>query len=221
MITGFNTDIEFDGRVFHVQTEDRGLDHPVIESLVYVGGEILSSRKSSYAELLESGDSAENDIQQRMKAQHAQLIREIQTGALFEGELIPFGWNLVSNQSFDQVVLSFLEEQIALESLCLDWVGPKKLRAGDQPTIKLALREKSSERPVVGGNVVVRLVGGRRTTELFSGYTDECGLVEASVEIPARTGAKALVVCQAEAAGISAEVRHSVGRAARVSVKRS
>ncbi len=221
MITGFNTDIEFDGKVFHIQTEDRGLNHPVIESLVYVGGEILSSRDTCYADLLESGDYTENDIQQRMKAQHTELIREIQTGALFEGELIPFGWNLVSNQSFDQVVLNFLKEQIALESLCLDWIGPTKLRAGDRPTIKLALREKSSERPVVGGTVVVKLVGGKQTTELFSGCTDELGLCEASCEIPARLGAKALIVCEAEAAGISAEVRHSVGRAARASAKRS
>ncbi len=219
MITGFNTDIEFDGRVFHIQTEDRGLDHPVIETLVYVGGEILSSRKTSYAELLESGAYAESDIQNRMKVQHTELLREIQTGALFEGELIPFGWNLVSNQSFDQVVLNFLEEQIALESLCLDWIGPKKLRAGEQPTIKVALREKSSGRPVVGGNVVVKLVGGNQTTELFSGCTDELGLLEASCEIPAKTGAKAVVVCEAEAAGISAEVWHSVGRAARASAK--
>ena len=221
MITGFNTDIEFDGKVFHIQTEDRGLNHPVIESLVYVGGEILSSRDTCYADLLESGDYTENDIQQRMKAQHTELIREIQTGALFEGELIPFGWNLVSNQSFDQVVLNFLKEQIALEALCLDWIAPEKLRAGEQPTIKLALWEKSSERPVVGGHVVVKLVGGKQTTELFSGCTDELGLCEASCEIPARPGAKALIVCEAEAAGIIAEVRHSVGRAARASVKRS
>lgn len=221
MITGFNTDIEFDGKVFHVQTEDRGLEHPVIESLVYVGGEILSARKTSYAELLESGAYAESEVQQRMQVQHAALIREIQTGALFEGEHIPFGWNVVSNQSFDQVVMNFLEEQIALEGLCLDWIEPKKLRAGDQFTVKLALTENSSERPVVGGNVVVKLVGGKQTTQLFSGRTDEFGIFEASCTIPAKPGAHALIVCEAEAAGISAEVRHSVGRAARASVKRS
>ncbi len=221
MITGFNTDIEFDGRIFHVQTEDRGLDNPVIESLVYVGGEILSSRKASYAELLESGGYAEGDIQQRLKVQHTELIRQIRTGALFEGELIPFGWNVVSNNSFDQVVLKFLEDQITLENLNLNWIEPKKLRAGDQPIIKLALTENGSERPVVGGNVVVKLVGGKRTTELFSGCTDEFGHLEASCTIPAKPGANALIVCEAEAAGILAEVRYSVGRAARASVKRS
>ncbi len=220
MITGFNTDIEFEGKVFHVQTEDRGLDNPVIESLVYVGGEILASRKTSYVDLLESGAEAEHEVQQRLKAQHAEMIREIRSGALFQGELIPFGWNLISNDSFDQVVLKFLEERIALENLSLAWIEPKTLRAGDQSTIKLVLTENASERPVVGANVIVKLVGGKRTTELFAGCTDESGLLEASCTIPASPGANALIVCEAEAAGLSAEVRHTLGRAPRASVKR-
>jgi len=47
VITGFNTDIKHGERVFHVQTEDRGLTNPVIESLVYVGGEILLRTQTS------------------------------------------------------------------------------------------------------------------------------------------------------------------------------
>jgi len=43
VITGYNTDVEFDGVVYHVQTEDKGLDTPVILSLVYSGGAILAS----------------------------------------------------------------------------------------------------------------------------------------------------------------------------------
>jgi len=30
MITGFNSDIEYGGKVFHVQTEEKGLDNPVV-----------------------------------------------------------------------------------------------------------------------------------------------------------------------------------------------
>ncbi len=47
MITGFNTDVEYEGRVFHVQTEDKGRTNPVVESLVYSGGEIVASRRAS------------------------------------------------------------------------------------------------------------------------------------------------------------------------------
>ena len=44
MVTGYNTDVEHDGRVYHVQTEDKGTDNPMIETLVYRGGEILDPR---------------------------------------------------------------------------------------------------------------------------------------------------------------------------------
>ena len=51
-MTGFNTDIEYGGRVFHVQTEDKGLENPIIETLVYTGGQIVTARKTSYAQML-------------------------------------------------------------------------------------------------------------------------------------------------------------------------
>jgi len=36
-----------------VQTEDRGKENPVIETLIYLGGEIVSSFKTSYKQMLE------------------------------------------------------------------------------------------------------------------------------------------------------------------------
>ena len=55
VITGFNTDIEHDGVVYHVQTEDKGLDSPLILSLVYSGGAILASKRSRYEDLIAAG----------------------------------------------------------------------------------------------------------------------------------------------------------------------
>jgi hypothetical protein len=40
MITGFNTDVKYRGVVYHVQTEDKGTTNPLIETLIYKGGEI-------------------------------------------------------------------------------------------------------------------------------------------------------------------------------------
>ena len=53
MITGFNTNVRHGGRVFHVQTEDSGRDHPHVISHLYYGGTILASEKRDYAEHLE------------------------------------------------------------------------------------------------------------------------------------------------------------------------
>ena len=43
MITGYNTDVRHDSVVFHVQTEDKGAANPLIESLVYVGGQVVAA----------------------------------------------------------------------------------------------------------------------------------------------------------------------------------
>ena len=79
MITGFNTDIRHNDKVYHIQTEDKGLQNPYIESLVYVGGEILASKKTSYAEQAKSGVD-EKWIGSLMEQQHRTMIAAIKRG---------------------------------------------------------------------------------------------------------------------------------------------
>ncbi|HET9478574.1 MAG TPA: hypothetical protein VFO72_04485, partial [Pyrinomonadaceae bacterium] len=81
MITGFNTDIEHDGVVYHVQTEDKGLDTPIILSLVYAGGTILASKRSPYADLIEQGFSDEI-LAERLKRQHRLICAAIHSGRI-------------------------------------------------------------------------------------------------------------------------------------------
>ena len=108
MLTGFNTDVEFNGRVYHVQTEDRGIANPVVESLVYSRGHIVTARKTPYADLVEAGGCASAQVLARMEAQHRDLMREIRNGAFESGGLKPFGHGIVTNRSFDEVVAEFL-----------------------------------------------------------------------------------------------------------------
>src|SRR5437763_5809832 len=79
MITGFNTDIRHGDKVYHIQTEDKGLQNPYIESLVYVGGEILASKKTSYAEQAKTGVD-EKWIGSLMEQQHRTMIAAIKRG---------------------------------------------------------------------------------------------------------------------------------------------
>jgi hypothetical protein len=80
VITGFNTDIRHGDRVFHVQTEDRGLGNPIVESLVYVGGQILLSKRSPYADLVIDGRTDEKAVKQLMDLQHRRIIEAIRRG---------------------------------------------------------------------------------------------------------------------------------------------
>ncbi|HEV2829472.1 MAG TPA: hypothetical protein VGW76_17875 [Pyrinomonadaceae bacterium] len=83
MITGFNTDIEYEGVVYHVQTEDKGLDSPLILSLVYAGGAILASKRSRYEDLIEAGFN-EEVLTKRLQRQHRLICAAINAGRLEE-----------------------------------------------------------------------------------------------------------------------------------------
>lgn len=81
MITGFNTDVEYDGVTYHVQTEDKGLESPLILSLVYSGGAILASKRSPYNDLIAAGFS-EQTLTERLQRQHKLICAAINAGRL-------------------------------------------------------------------------------------------------------------------------------------------
>jgi hypothetical protein len=81
VITGFNTDIEHGGVIYHVQTEDKGLDSPIILSLVYAGGTILASKRSPYQDLIAEGFSDEA-LAERLKRQHKLICAAIHSGRI-------------------------------------------------------------------------------------------------------------------------------------------
>ncbi|HEX9940626.1 MAG TPA: hypothetical protein VGG03_01305 [Thermoanaerobaculia bacterium] len=82
MNTGYNTDVRHGEVVFHVQTEDKGVANPYIESLVYVGGQVLASKRASYADLLAEGKDEKEEIVALMKHQHQTMIAAIRHGKL-------------------------------------------------------------------------------------------------------------------------------------------
>src|SRR5205085_6258934 len=76
-----NTDIEHNGTVYHVQTEDKGLDAPIILSLVYVGGAILASKRSPYDDLVAAGYNAQV-LAERLQRQHKLICAAINAGRI-------------------------------------------------------------------------------------------------------------------------------------------
>ncbi len=85
MITGFNTDVKFGETIYHVQTEDKGEAHPLIESLVYIKGQILDSFRTSYEEYFHSNDYSQSILQKILENQHRQLVSAIKHGQFLVG----------------------------------------------------------------------------------------------------------------------------------------
>lgn len=83
VITGFNTDVVHNGVTYHVQTEDKGADSPLILSLVYERGTILAAKRSSYEDLVKEGLD-EKALGERLKRQHKLICAAIRAGRIEE-----------------------------------------------------------------------------------------------------------------------------------------
>ncbi|HYP74610.1 MAG TPA: FHA domain-containing protein [Polyangiaceae bacterium] len=81
---GFNNNIKFRSTVFHVQTEDSGLDQPhIITHLFADGGRVIKSHKRAYNEHVKRPDVAEY-VRGLMKAQHLEMVMALRDGR-FDG----------------------------------------------------------------------------------------------------------------------------------------
>ena len=137
MITGFNTNVRYRGRVFHVQTEDSGRSHPHVISHVYHGGTILASEKREYADRLGDEDLP-GVVRRLMEEQHKIMVSRLAGGDYdativerIEGSTPPavsadtepasevaepaesrdFGEGLVSEQPLDEMILEYLVDK--------------------------------------------------------------------------------------------------------------
>lgn len=108
MIVGFNTDIKYRDEIFHIQTEDKGQNNPIVETLVYHSGEILLSRRIGYGHLMKKTDLRKR-IKNIMKTQHDEVITELKGGKFMH--LISMETQTMDDGSLDEMVLEYLTGQ--------------------------------------------------------------------------------------------------------------
>jgi hypothetical protein len=77
---GFNNNVKYKGKHFHVQTEDSGLNQPhIITHLFTDGGRIIKSHKRSYADSVGREDVA-LFVRTLMKGQHMEMVQWLREG---------------------------------------------------------------------------------------------------------------------------------------------
>jgi hypothetical protein len=204
MITGYNTDVRHGNRVFHVQTEDKGVSNPKIETLIYVGGEILDSYRSSYDDLLSEGPVSEPVIQSRMDEQHKAVIRDIKNGKY---DTTPPGdlseQQVFNDRPLDQAILEYLQLEGEVDTLELVVDAPLKPRFGTLFPLTVRARLSHSQNPVPSAEIGIRMVSSlKKAVPLLAGRTDAEGVFRGEVEIPpSQPGQCAVVVSCASEAG--------------------
>lgn len=78
---GFNNNIRAKDQVFHIQTEDSGLNNPhVITHLFADGGRVIKSHKRIYAAAIDTEPDIGAYVRQLMKAQHLEMVFALRDG---------------------------------------------------------------------------------------------------------------------------------------------
>ena len=210
MVTGFNTDVQHEGKLYHVQTEDKGTDNPVIESLIYRGGEILAARRSSYADLV-TGAVEEKVIAARIEDQHNQMIEDIKAGRYDGRPQVPFGAGIISDKSFDEVVLQYLQSLAGADPIVLALVAPNRLVEGDSPVVDMLVSRKNGGKSVAGAQVKIMLLSrGGPARALAQGKTGKDGRLRLHCTLPRKADGSAVLVIEAMSGKDAAELKQPV-----------
>ena len=77
---GFNHNVNRKGKVYHIQTEDSGVGNPLVITHLFVGGNILATKKSSYEAFLADPNLTQK-VREMMEEQHKEMLRSLVAGA--------------------------------------------------------------------------------------------------------------------------------------------
>jgi len=236
MITGFNTDIKHGDKVYHIQTEDKGLANPYIESLVYVGGEILASKKTSYAEQIKGGGADEKWIGGLMEQQHRTMIAAIKRGRFdgpaeatkstatppvitsrtlsqqmtVEGEA-PAA--VGEEKTLDQVIIDYLASEAESEHLELSLLNQADFTAGTPVEVRVAARKSLSQSPIAAAAIEVKVISTVEPPRvIFRGKTAADGTAVVRCTVPTFHEGTAAVIISAQSEIGNDEVKQLVKR---------
>jgi hypothetical protein len=238
MITGYNTDVRHQDVVFHVQTEDKGTDNPFIESLVYVGGQVLAAKRASYADLLAEGQG-NRAIVELMERQHRTVIAAIKNGrfdakleSLLEARKATAGTATSvaaavapapaapkveaavaagpePERTLDQVILEYLTNEADQDQLLLTVDGDGDLTLGSGAALGLRTTSSKSGQPVAGARVQVRMISTVADPRILAtGETDDDGQLALEFDIPRLERGTAALIISAASALGHAEIKH-------------
>jgi hypothetical protein len=161
MSIGFNSNVQVGGAVYHVQTEDRGLQHPFVDTVVLSGGQVLYRRSSGYQDLLAEKALDEAALGARIEQQHREILEAVGAGSLPLDERKPAA--------------------IAVK-LC----NPTSWLAAGQASLDVEVLSRPDRRPVAGADIEVSIEGlGEAATLQFASQTDTQGRALLQFRMPA------------------------------------
>src|ERR1700722_4459666 len=177
MLFGHNTNVTLDGTVFHVQTEDRGVNSATIDTTVHCRGRVLHRRTNKYHDLLPLDAEKEKALKSRLDEQHFGVIDELKTGALKvqapplppARPVAPLGSQPSAPSTPASTGVASLSVPVSAPAeriLSVEMLNPRTWLTGKHATLYVVARHKDTGSPAGNALVVARLVGASEPTEV-------------------------------------------------------
>lgn len=179
MLFGHNSNVKVGETVYHVQTEDRGTSHAVIDTMVYHSGRVLHRRANSYADLLPLDSAREQSLKERVSTQHQAVLDELRSGVL----------------KFAQQTLPPAAAPAVSDSLALELLNAKSWLSGKRATLQVLVSRKRDGAGVSGARVTARIDGAAEPSE-YSTATGTDGKAQLAFDMPRLAGAECALVIE-------------------------
>ena len=118
-ILGYNHNVRYAGRLWHIQTEDSGVNNPRIFTHLFHEGTILATGRGDYDATLEVPA-----VQKLMQEQHKQLLRELKNGAFDEKIERFFGAPVARDSSGTGPLVEAPPRELPQPVIAVDLSGP-------------------------------------------------------------------------------------------------
>jgi hypothetical protein len=189
MMFGHNSNVKVGTTQYHVQTEDRGTSHAIIDTMVYEGGRVLHRRANSYADLLPLDAHREEVLKDRVSAQHQAVMEELRSGVL---ELTQHA----STGATRKPATDGHSGKSAEDSLAIELLNTKTWLAAKRATLQISVFDKHDGHAVSGAHVIARIDGAAEPAQ-FSTATGPDGNARLAFEMPRLDAADCALVIEA------------------------
>jgi len=214
MVFGHNSNLKLGAVTLHVQTEDRGVAHGLIDTTVYYHGRVLHRRTNNYFDLLPLNDDREQALKLRLDEQHRMVIEEIRSGALQLN--IPPAAASPGPQAQEKPAPAEVAKSAApvAQRLLLELTNSKSWMSGKHARLQILVREENGA-PVSAAQVQVEIEGSENG-QIHRGETSPQGLTLIEFDMPHIASAEATLLIRAEHRTATGQLRFALRAKTRV-----
>src|SRR3974390_3184833 len=205
MVFGHNSNLKLGNVTFHVQTEDRGASHALLDTTVYYHGRVLHRRTNNYFDLLPLNEDREQALKLRLEEQHRTVMEEIRSGVLE----LP-----IPADPPAQATTSASLHAVVPKPLHLELVNAKGWLAGRRAN--LYVRGKHARGAAAAGAAVLAEFEGADSEHSFRSQADDQGDAFLEFDLPRITGTEPALVLRAESDGVQGHLRFALKAKPRV-----